>query len=42
MNYLALAEWETAEVDLNDTVTLISESESMGYKSAAFYKWFEG
>ena len=42
MNHLALAEWETAEVDLNDTVTLISESESMGYKSAAFYKWFEG
>ena len=41
-NYLALAEWETIEVDENDTVQVISESEAMGYQSAAFYKRFEG
>ncbi|MBR0462592.1 MAG: hypothetical protein IJJ00_07765 [Erysipelotrichaceae bacterium] len=41
-NHLALAEWEAIEVDQNDYVTVISEAESMGYKSAAFYKWFEG
>ncbi len=40
--HLALAEWETVEVDENDIVTVISEAESMGYKSASFYKWIEG
>ena len=41
-DYLALAEWETIEVDENDTVQVISESEAMGYSSSAFYKRFEG
>ncbi len=40
--HIALAEWETIEVDENDIVQVISEAEAMGYRSAAFYKWFEG
>ena len=40
--HIALAEWETVEVDENDIVQVISEAEAMGYRSAAFYKWFEG
>ena len=42
MNHTALAEWETIEVDENDVVQVISESEAMGYRSSSFYKRFEG
>lgn len=42
MNHTALAEWETIEVDENDIVQVISESETMGYRSSSFYKRFEG
>ena len=41
-DHLALAEWETIEVDENDVIEVVSEAESMGYKSASFYKWIEG
>lgn len=40
--HTALAEWEVAEVDKNDVVTTTSASPAMGYRSAAFYKRFEG
>ncbi|MBQ9424353.1 MAG: hypothetical protein IJU42_00220 [Erysipelotrichaceae bacterium] len=42
IDHLALAEWETIEVDENDVIEVVSEAESMGYRSASFYKWIEG
>lgn len=36
------AEWETVEVDKNDTVQIISVAKPMGYRSSAFYKRFDG
>lgn len=42
LDHVVLAEWETMEVDANDVVTTISEAESMGYKSAAFYRYLPG
>lgn len=41
-NNFVLAEWETITANKNDTVTTISESEAMGYRSAAFYRYMEG
>jgi len=41
-NNFVLAEWETVEVNKNDVVTTISESEPMGYRSAAFYRYMDG
>ena len=41
-NNFLLAEWETITANKNDTVTTISESEAMGYRSAAFYRYMEG
>ena len=40
--HTVLAEWETIEVDQNDTIQTISESEAMGYSSSAFYKYIDG
>lgn len=42
LNNVVLAEWECTEVKEDDIVTVISVSESMGYRSAAFYKKIEG
>ena len=39
---ILLLEWESIEVDKNDEVMVYSESEAMGYKSAAFYRKMEG
>lgn len=39
---LVLLEYESVEVDKNDIITVISESEAMGYRSAAFYRKMEG
>lgn len=36
------AEWETVEVDKNDSVQVISVAKPMGYRSSAFYKRFDG
>jgi len=41
-DYFVLGEWETVTLDTNDIVTVISESESMGYRSAAFYRYLPG
>lgn len=39
---MAMAEWENITVDKNDIVTVISEAEAMGYRSAAFYRKMPG
>ena len=41
-NNFVSAEWETIIANKNDIVTTISESEAMGYKSAAFYRYMQG
>lgn len=41
-NNFVLAEWETIETNKNDNVMTISESEPMGYRSAAFYRYMDG
>lgn len=41
-NSFTLAEWETVTVNKNDIVTVISEAEAMGYRSASFYRYMEG
>ena len=41
-NSFTLAEWESIEANQNDNVMVISESEPMGYRSAAFYRYMDG
>ena len=40
--HVVLAEWESTEARVDDTVTTMSTARAMGYSSAAFYKRFEG
>lgn len=40
--HMVLVEWETTNVNENDTVTVVSEARQMGYSSAAFYRYMEG